>query len=163
MLLTEDRYMRILISSGGTTVPIDPVRNISNSSSGAFGTELARCALIADAEVIYLVSANGKSPFANNFDFYTSTRWEDNFDQFKQHYQFSDKYRQHYREYRYHDFAEYSALLKKIVENEQPDIVILAAAVSDYLVSNYSSTKVRSSENLTIHLEPTPKLIKFIK
>lgn len=155
--------MRILISSGGTKVPIDPVRNISNSSSGRFGSELATAALVANMEVSYLTSSNGKSPFSENFDFYASSDWEDNANRFKQLNQFSKKYCNYYRESRYHNFVEYSEMLKAIIEKEQPQIVMLAAAVSDYLVSNYSGKKIRSSGSLNIHLESAPKLIHFIK
>jgi len=33
--------MKILITSGGTDVPIDDVRKISNMSSGKYGAEIA--------------------------------------------------------------------------------------------------------------------------
>lgn len=155
--------MRILITSGGTTVPIDPVRYISNSSTGKFGAELASCALRSNADVTYLTSATGKSPFSCNMDLYTSTDWENNLNKLKQLNQFCDQYRSHYQEYRYHHFQEYAELLKSIVEKDQPDIIILAAAVSDYLISNYSDKKVRSKENLTIHFQSAPKLIHFIR
>lgn len=152
--------MRILITSGGTTVPIDPVRYISNSSTGKFGADLARSALLANAEVIYLTSTLGKSPFSCNIDFYSSTHWDD---QFKSLNEFCAQYRHHYQEYRYQHFQEYAELLQTLIEKQQPDIIILAAAVSDYLVSNYSDKKVRSKENLTLHFQTAPKLIHFVR
>ena len=41
----------ILITSGGTTEKIDPVRTLSNRSSGKLGSALARCAHIMGAQV----------------------------------------------------------------------------------------------------------------
>lgn len=155
--------MRILITSGGTTVPIDPVRHISNMSTGRFGSQIARQALLAKNEVTYLVSSQGKSPFAYQADFYESPDLEHHLDHIQELGAFSYQYRAHYHEYRYHHFNEYAHLLKKLCEKEKPDIIILAAAVSDYLVSNYSDEKIRSKENLTLHFETAPKLIHSVK
>jgi len=48
---------KVLVTAGGTLEPIDPVRYISNSSSGKMGYEIARAASRHGAEVI-LVSAS---------------------------------------------------------------------------------------------------------
>jgi len=154
--------MKILITSGGTTVPIDPVRTISNSSTGRFGAKLARCALIANQEVIYLVSNQGQSPFSYSVNFYTEKDIQNTMHELTQLYQFTEQYKEHYHEHRYHHFDEYQTLLQSILEKEQPDIVILAAAVSDYLV-DYAPFKVRSSTDLTLQLKKAPKLIHSVK
>jgi phosphopantothenoylcysteine synthetase/decarboxylase len=160
----EDKsVMRILISSGGTTVPIDAVRSITNSSSGRFGAELASAALTAGMEVIYLVSANGQSPFCQHIDYYKNNHWENNFQKLKALYEFGEKYSKYYREYRYRNFTEYHEKLKALVEMEKPDITMLTAAVSDYLIDNYTDRKVRSDEELTINLQPAPKIIHAVK
>jgi phosphopantothenate--cysteine ligase len=155
--------MRILITSGGTIVPIDPVRSIRNSSTGRFGTELATAALEAGLEVIYLASTDSKSPFSYQVDYHLDADFEHHVDFLKKINAFTQKFHNKYIEYRYQSFAEYQELLKKLTINERPDIVMLVAAVSDYLVSHYSDTKVRSHEQLSIQLEPAPKLIHFIK
>jgi len=155
--------MRILISSGGTTVPIDPVRNITNSSSGRFGAELAHSALLAGADVLYLVSSHGQSPFSCQLDLYDVQKRARAISQVETLLGFVEQYAAHYREYRYHHFHDYATLLKTMIEKEQPDVVILAAAVSDYLVSHYSHEKVRSSLALNLQLEPAPKLINAVK
>ena len=46
----------ILITAGGTTEDIDPVRTLSNRSSGKLGESLARLAYINDAKVIVISS-----------------------------------------------------------------------------------------------------------
>lgn len=155
--------MRILITSGGTTVPIDPVRSITNTSTGRFGSALAAAALKAGMEVIYLTSHQGKSPFSKTIDFYQSADWQDHIDEVEKLYQFSDTYRTAYREHRYHNFSEYAELLQKIIQSEQPKIIMLAAAVSDYLVANYSDDKIRSGESLHIQLEFAPKIIHSVR
>lgn len=155
--------MRILITSGGTKVAIDPVRNISNSSTGRFGAALAKEALSVGSEVIYLTSQQGQSPFAIQIDSLQGNKLDDDIATVKKLYEFSDQFREKYDEYRYHDFTDYAEMLKNLIQKYKPEIVILSAAVSDYLVSQYSRKKVRSSENLTIKLEQAPKIINQIK
>lgn len=153
--------MRVLITSGGTIVPIDPVRYIGNTSSGRFGAKLARCALQANAEVIYLTSAHAASPFSSHVNFYHNDK--DQLEHIKQLKQFCDQYRQQYHEYRYHSFNDYASQLQSLIENQQPDIIILAAAVSDYLVANYTEEKIRSSDHLSLQLKTAPKVINAVK
>lgn len=153
----------ILITSGGTTVPIDPVRQISNNSSGRFGAAIAAEALKAGSQVSYLTSTHGQSPFAQTVDFHAAPDWETHASRLKQCHAFADQYRGQYHEHRYQTFDNYAAQLKLLVTTQQPNIIILAAAVSDYLVANYSAEKIRSSNDLHIDLQPAPKLIHHIR
>lgn len=152
----------ILITSGGTTVPIDPVRQISNNSSGRFGAAIAAEALKAGMEVSYLTSTHGISPFAQTVDFNRSPDWEEHAARLKQLHAFTAQYRHQYHEYRYQTYHDYAAQLQSLV-SQQPHIIVLAAAVSDYVVANYSSEKVRSSDHLHIDLKPAPKLIHHVR
>jgi phosphopantothenoylcysteine decarboxylase/phosphopantothenate--cysteine ligase len=54
--------MRILITAGGTREYIDPVRFISNASSGRMGYALARAALKADHEVTLITAPAALKP-----------------------------------------------------------------------------------------------------
>ena len=159
--MNRSKY-RILITSGGTVVPIDPVRLISNNSTGSFGSSLARAALEENMELLYLVSKNGHSPFSSTLNFYTASQLQLK-KQFQKLASFSEKHLPYYREYRYHNFDEYSRLLQTLIVNEKPDIVILAAAVSDYLIDNYSEKKIRLQDEFSLQLKPAPKLIQLIK
>lgn len=153
----------ILITSGGTSVPIDPVRNITNSSSGRFGAALAAAALEAGMSVTYLVAQQGESPFALRADFNVEPDLAKQQEKLKKYHAFYEKYHRHYHEIRFQSYADYAAKLKKIITEQKPTIVMLAAAVSDYLVANYADTKIRSNESLTIELSTAPKLIREIK
>lgn len=54
--------MRILITAGGTSEPIDSVRSITNHSTGRLGVETAK-AFAADGAVIdYITTAYAKQP-----------------------------------------------------------------------------------------------------
>jgi phosphopantothenoylcysteine decarboxylase/phosphopantothenate--cysteine ligase len=54
--------MRILITAGGTREYIDPVRFISNASSGRMGYALARAALTAGHEVTLITAPTAQEP-----------------------------------------------------------------------------------------------------
>jgi len=155
--------MRILITSGGTKVAIDPVRNIGNKSTGRFGAALAKEALNAGAEVIYLTSQDGKSPFSLQIDCVKHNNIDQDLSEVAKLYEFTHKFGKNYHEYRYQYFVEYAEMLNHLILKFKPDIVILAAAVSDYLVSSYSSEKIRSHHELNIQLEKAPKMINQIK
>jgi phosphopantothenate--cysteine ligase len=155
--------MRILITSGGTKVPIDPIRSITNHSSGKFGAQISKAALISNMDVIYLTSSEGLSPFYQTFDYAKKPDLEKDILSLQKLYEFTQQFRDHYIEYRYANYEEYSIFLKKIIEVDKPDIVILAAAVSDYLIENYSSSKIRSNESLNLKLKSTIKWIQKIK
>tara|TARA_Y100000310_G_scaffold343842_1_gene453431 strand:- start:2721 stop:3953 length:1233 start_codon:yes stop_codon:yes gene_type:complete len=64
---------KILITSGPTSEPIDPVRFITNKSSGKMGASIAEQAFIRGADVILLRSKNSKEPSYNIKEDYFST------------------------------------------------------------------------------------------
>jgi len=57
--------MRILITAGGTREYIDPVRFISNASSGKMGYALARAALKSGHKVTLITAAISQNPLGN--------------------------------------------------------------------------------------------------
>lgn len=164
--------MKVLITSGGTKVPIDDVRDITNMSHGTFGAKICRQFLKQtpqDAEVWYLGSKDGCRPLVTQMDFsnpfqnqYTrqdaaqmDAMWE---------FYFEAQHNRHkLRERFYRSYADYATTLQEMVCTIKPDIIVLAAAVSDYVVANPVQGKVRSSEALEIHLKPAEKLIGQIK
>ena len=54
--------MRIIITAGGTREYIDPVRFISNASSGRMGYALAHAALAAGHKVTFITAPTGQEP-----------------------------------------------------------------------------------------------------
>lgn len=61
---------KLLITAGPTQEPIDPVRYLSNHSSGKMGYALAKAAVMAGAEVT-LISGPTKLSVPNQVDFYS--------------------------------------------------------------------------------------------
>jgi len=155
--------MKILITSGGTKVPIDRVRHIANMSSGTFGSRLATSALEAGHEVKFFYAAKSKTPF-------TLPRINLMDDCFQNHLTTInairhryDLYNRRYSEVEYATFVEYLEVLETIIKEWAPEVIVLAAAVSDYGIANYVDGKIRTKNDLVIQLAPLPKVISKVK
>lgn len=156
--------MKILVTSGGTKVPIDRVRSITNMSRGTFGAKIARQLLKLDnqAQVVYLGAAEFCTPFSLNINF-AKTGLLDTLSQTMKFFRSHLRCRSRYTEATYKTFGEYRATLKKLMLLYQPDVVVLAAAVSDYVVTNYTDGKIRSKDTCQIELENAPKIINLVQ
>ena len=120
---------KILITAGGTKEKIDPVRYITNCSSGKMGIALADTAHNMGAEVTLVSTFEVNKPYKN---IVTETACE----------------------------------MEKVVKSElnSTDCVIMAAAVADYRIKNYSEQKIKKgAENeLTLELVKNPDILKEI-
>lgn len=106
---------KVLITSGGTKEPLDPVRVITNLSSGKMGAALRQAALAAGAEVCF-IEAQSVEQLKN-------------------------------------DIAK---------DFKNADVLIMAAAVSDYRPKHSSNKKIKSKADLlTIELEKTEDLLAY--
>jgi phosphopantothenoylcysteine decarboxylase/phosphopantothenate--cysteine ligase len=136
---------RILITSGGTSEPIDGVRSITNTSTGRTGAELAETLAHQGFDVTLLHAESAVTP--------------------PNHAHISMK--------SFASFASLQTLLDETLTNEKFDAVIHLAAVADYslaeVVSNGAVTKapingkLDSGEELVLKLKRNPKLIDTIK
>jgi phosphopantothenoylcysteine decarboxylase/phosphopantothenate--cysteine ligase len=120
---------KVLISSGPTEEPIDPVRVITNKSSGKMGVSLARQALLMGAEVT-LVTGPTQEIIPSGAKC-INVRTAD----------------------------EMQAAMNE--QFKTAHICIMAAAVSDYRVANYSESKLPRNEqgNMVLELVPNPDIL----
>ena len=122
---------KILITAGGTREKIDPVRYITNNSSGKMGLALAKHASNMGAEVT-LVSTFGVNENFKNI------------------------------------VTETASEMEQVVKENlfEQDCVIMAAAVSDYRVKNYSEQKIKKGvgvdDGLTLELVKNPDILREI-
>ena len=120
---------KILITAGGTKEKIDPVRFISNCSSGKMGIALADIAYEMGADVTLVSTFNVNRKYKNIV-------------------------------------AESAQEMEKVVKSElvEQDCVIMAAAVADYRVKEYSEQKMKKGVNdsLTLELVKNPDILKEI-
>ena len=134
--------MKVLVTSGGTKVPIDGVRFIGNSSSGNTGAIIAS-AFSKSGHDVTLLRATDATPAASSL----------------------------IRETIYSEFEELRESLKKELRSSY-DAIIHLAAVSDFLVDKIESksgdvlskeSKLNSDEGLLLHLKTAPKLINELR
>ncbi len=120
---------KVVITSGGTIEDIDPVRYISNYSSGKMGFSLAKVAQKMGAEVVLITTKEVQAAF---------------------------------RVVRVKSARDMQNALDN--EFETSDIVIMAAAVADYRVKNYSEQKMKKTESdtLTLELVKNPDILKYL-
>lgn len=134
--------MKVLVTSGGTKVRIDRVRSITNMSRGTFGSQICDSFLdrfdsTGDDEVVFFYAKNSRLPKSNKLN--------------------------HVRFVEYDTFDDYRSKIKELLTKEHFDIIVLAAAVSDYGVANYFDGKYHSSDNMTIQLVKLPKVITEVR
>ncbi len=124
------RGKKVVITAGGTKEPIDPVRYITNSSSGKMGLALSDCAYNLGADVTLVSTFAVEKPYKTVLA------------------QSCDDMLNKTREYFIKETADY---------------LIMAAAVSDFKVKNYSNSKISKKETgqtLTLELVQNPDILK---
>jgi phosphopantothenoylcysteine decarboxylase/phosphopantothenate--cysteine ligase len=126
---------KLLITSGRTVEYLDPIRVITNNSSGKMGAALARRALAAGAEVTVI---SGKAAVALPAAA---------------------------RVLPVETAADMQAAVQGELETSSYDVLIAAAAVGDWRPREKSANKVstHSRSSLTVELVPTPKIIDQVR
>ncbi len=126
--------MRVLITSGGCKVPIDDVRHIGNFASGRYGVELAAA-------------------------FHNESQGKDDILFFR------EKGSQPFRhdDTQYIDYYDYRDNVKNIIKQWQPDVIISAAAISDYVIDKTQGKISSDNDELIIRLKKGEKIIKSFR
>ncbi len=122
---------KVLVTAGATREPIDPVRFITNHSSGKMGIAVAKAAMLRGAEVT-LVAGHCEAQLPPFVKYVPVTSAEDMFN------------------------AVTSVSAKQ-------DIIIKAAAVSDYTPVSAADGKLKKSDNdMKIELKRTKDILKYL-
>jgi phosphopantothenoylcysteine decarboxylase/phosphopantothenate--cysteine ligase len=121
-------FKRVIITSGPTIEPIDPVRYISNRSSGRSGLHLAKEAVKRGIPEIFFIT--GPTCFSPQGVTIIPVETA----------------------------LEMQSQLQRYANDA--DVIIMAAAVSDYRVANYYPQKIKKDqETLTLQLVKNPDLL----
>jgi phosphopantothenoylcysteine decarboxylase/phosphopantothenate--cysteine ligase len=130
---SDRRRGRVLITSGGTREHIDDVRFIANGSTGQTGAFLADRFVQAGFDVTYIGSVTAAKP------------------------------KRAAQVLPFESFNDLEGALFNELRTQNFDIVIHAAAVSDYSVQRVLGKMDSSQDELTLHLSRNPKLVDLIK
>ena len=133
--------LRVLVTSGGTAEPIDGVRVLANTSTGATGAGIASRLTRDGHEVVLLRARHSVRPDVAC------------------------------REENFVSFAELDAALTRLLGAEKFDAVIHAAAVSDFSVAavevggavQAANAKLASNAAPVLRLKPNPKLVDTLR
>ncbi|WP_258084278.1 bifunctional phosphopantothenoylcysteine decarboxylase/phosphopantothenate--cysteine ligase CoaBC [Thermococcus thermotolerans] len=123
---------RVLVTAGATREYIDPIRYITNASSGRMGVAIAEEADFRGAEVTLIRTKGSVPSFVEN-------------------------------QIEVETVEEMLGAVERELRAKKYDIVVLAAAVSDFRVKEKASVKIKSGKTLTLELGPTPKIIDRVK
>ncbi|MBS0662774.1 MAG: bifunctional phosphopantothenoylcysteine decarboxylase/phosphopantothenate--cysteine ligase CoaBC [Verrucomicrobia bacterium] len=139
-LTRPKRRWRVLVTSGGTVEPIDPVRVLGNTSTGRTGAAIADHFARSGHDVV-LLRARTSEPAASGC-----------------------------AEETFETYSELAATLERLLGEREFDVVIHAAAVSDFRVAaveveggRVGNGKLPSDTRPVLRLEPTPKLADRIR
>lgn len=125
---------KIIITLGATVEPIDPVRYISNHSSGKMGLALVNAALARGAQVIALCGKLAvKLPIHPHLQYFETLSADEML----------------------------GCALTQAIDAE---MIIACAAVADYKVANYAPQKIKkNAERITLELTKNPDIISTVK
>ena len=159
----KSRQLEVLITSGGTISEIDDVRHIGNFSSGTTGAIIAEEFLRSGSRVNYLYSLGSKVPFKRSLNIRPDLEFEAESKRTRTVYNEYQKYKSSLTEYPVKNFDDYLNTLKSVLETKPVDVVVLAAAVSDYSAVKTVGKLSSDYEELTIKLKRNPKVISLVK
>lgn len=133
--MTEDKVLskKVLITSGGTTEPIDDIRSITNTSTGKTAAYLADQLTEAGIQVHFLHAKSSVRPsLAAEMTNFTT-------------------------------YADFNEKLVGLLQRYQFDTVIQLAAVSDYSIARQPGKLSSRPEEIQLSLKKNEKLINRIK
>jgi phosphopantothenoylcysteine decarboxylase / phosphopantothenate---cysteine ligase len=130
---------RIVVSAGATAESIDPVRVLTNRSSGKTGRAVARACYVAGAEVTLIHALVGPHPVEAGEECDPAT-------------------------YAEVESVESSAELSEAALSAaaKADAYVSVAAISDYTIEP-EDEKIRSGEDLSLDLLPSPKVVDAVR
>ncbi|MBC7467579.1 MAG: bifunctional phosphopantothenoylcysteine decarboxylase/phosphopantothenate--cysteine ligase CoaBC [Bdellovibrio sp.] len=132
-LKNEIKNIKVLVTSGGTTEPIDDVRVITNTSTGKTAAYIAEQLAEAGLEVDYLHAINAALPKAD------------------------------VQKYEFLTFKDLQNQFENLLTANNYDWVIHTAAVSDYSVDKTSGKISNDADQIHLVLKRNPKLLNQIK
>ena len=127
--LDKNKKLKALVTAGPTNEYIDPVRFITNKSSGKQGYEIAKC-LRDNGFDTTLISGKTSIKPLDGVNFVSVETAEEMF--------------------------------KESLNNLPTDVAIFSAAVSDFKVKNYKSTKIKKNEEFNLQLEKNIDILNHI-
>ena len=155
--------MNIIVTSGGTEVPIDAVRCITNFSRGTTGARIAEHALESGHRVQYLCSSVAKAPFEDALKLSPERDLEHELARLRAAAIDFAAVADRLDIVLLKDFHAYRQRLLQLVQHPDSDVAILSMAASDYGLAATAGKISSNQERLSLELERLPKIISEVK
>jgi len=155
--------LEVIITSGGTISKIDDVRHTGNFSEGTTGALIAEEFLKKGAKVHYVYGKKAKRPFRQYMAVDPKKPFHEENVRLKEVYDEFQKYAGMLYEHPIETFEEYHDKLKELMTGGKPDVVVLAAAVSDYSAKKQEGKISSDLDEMKISLVKNPKVISLVK
>lgn len=143
--------MKVIITSGGTRVPIDDVRHISNMSTGRFACNIAKDLLRNGHEVLYLHAKDAYKPSELRLDLNRTPYIAEEYMEYT-------SYKDRLQEISFEDLDDYYNKCMLLPREFKAEVFVSAAAVSDYSVVR----KEGKATHTTLELVKTQKVLKEV-
>lgn len=155
--------LRMVVTSGGTRVPVDTVRVMTNESAGTTGALIAEQAMVRGHLVHYLCSKDTNTPFQRDFTLDPRRTPEEEISRVTANAHRLFPLFASSEVERVKTFDAYRTRLLELCAKNETDVVILAMAASDYGPEATTGKISSDKDDLTITLKPLPKIISEVK
>ncbi len=130
--------LRAVVTAGGTSEPVDDVRVLTNLSTGRFGAAIANALVARGVDVLLLASRRALDSRSVVVD-------------------------PRVRRRAFGSFADLAQALEEAGRRERPDLVLMAAAVSDYSPVRAAGKLSSADAERSLLLEKNPKLLDRLR
>ncbi|MDR3622181.1 MAG: phosphopantothenoylcysteine decarboxylase [Paludisphaera borealis] len=158
--------MKVVVTGGGTSAPIDDVRVITNVSTGRTAAAITECCLERGAEVWHIHTPSAQLPFLRsagfNLDAADPRREHERLDRLQAKWR-SVGDRLHLRPLEVGTVAEYADALRIVLTTQDVDLAFLPMAVSDYEPEPHEGKISSKRDELSIPCKRTPKVIRAVR
>ncbi len=159
----EGEQIRVLITSGGTRVPIDTARVLTNESEGTTGALIAEQALINGHFVHYLCAKGAKTPFQESLTLNPKKSFASEIERVSTAGKKIFPLMEQGNIERIKYFDEYQKKLLEACASAETDVVVLAMAASDYGPEKTEGKISSDLDQFLLPLKPLPKVISLVK
>ena len=155
--------LEVIVTSGGTISKIDDVRHVGNFSKGTTGAKIAEAFARAGATVHYVHSESAVLPFLRSMRMNPELSLEEELQRLSNMHAEWDRFGYRVQFHPFTTYESYATTVQTLVQDGSSQVIVLAAAVSDYGAKKQDGKISSDHEKLTVELERLPKVISLVK
>jgi phosphopantothenate-cysteine ligase len=154
---------RVLVTSGGTTCPIDDVRVVTNIGTGLFGSQIAESLLRSGCRVHYLHSRGARRPFFRCGEVDFDADLESELARVRRAHEQYERCRDRLTPVEAPTFDDYAREARRIVSELPIEIAVMTIAASDYAPVRAGGKLSSDAARFTLEMARCPKIIEELR